>query len=277
MDNKYEGQEQFGQNQQVQNAYVANQQMPNQQVQNAYVPNQQMPNQYGQNPYGQGVNPNLYNTGNQPYGQGMYGYNPYQKPVDPVLHAEQVNKANKKKKIFMGFVIGAISLAVIGFIVGIVALVMFIFKSYDIEEYDQVAEACEEVLNLELEREDSESFIEMMDNKGYDIVDYASGYTSKNGVSAEIIWAEMATDGDASSCYSSTVDELEEQHEEIKDKYSYNSYSSGINKSEYNYEEDDERMTMIVLKSGRCVMLIQIYGDEDKVEDKVDELLDELD
>ena len=287
MDNNYQGQGQFGQNQQVPNNYVPNQQMPNQYGQNPYgqgqpMPNQygqgqQMPNQYGQNQYGQGVNPNLYNMGNQPYGQNMYGYNNQIPPMDPVAHAEQVRKAKTKKKVFMGFIIGAIALAVIGFIVGIVVVIGLIFKSYDIDEYDNVVEACEEVLGVELEEEGDDYYTSQLASKGYEAVEYASGFGEKNNVKSEVLWIEFTDSGEASLCYDDLLNELEEQHDDISDEFSSCSYSTGVNKAEFNYSEDDEQTSFVLLKSGRCIMLIQVYGAEDSVEDKVDDLLDELD
>lgn len=290
MDNGYQGQGQgqFGQNQQAQgvnmpnqqmqnqygqNPYMANQQMPNQQIYNQQMPNQQMYNQNMQNQYGQGMNPNMYNNGN-PY--GMYNLNRIT-PMDPTLHAQEVRKANTKKKVFIGVIIGAIVLGIAAFVIGIIALIGLMFKSYDVDDYDNVAEACEEVLGVVLTEDEEDYSLRQLNSKGYEAKDYASGYAKKNGVEAEVLWVEFASGSDASMCYDDLCDELDKQHMDIKDEFDSNSYSSGINKSQYNYTENGEKTTFILLKSGKCIMLIQIYGDADDVEDRVDDLLDELD
>lgn len=289
MDNRYQGQGQFGQNQQNQGTSMPNQQMPNQQMPNQQMYNQQMPNQYGQNPYmanqqmynsnmpnqyGQGVNPNMYNGGN-PY--GMYNFDKTITPMDPTQHAEQVRKANTKKKVFIGLIIGAIVLGIAAFAIGIVALIGLIFKSYDVDDYDNVASACEEVLGVVLTEDEEDYSLRQLNNKGYEAVDYASGYAEKNNVKAEALWVEFSSSSEASLCYDELHDELEKQHEDIEDEFSSTSYTSGLNKVQYDYKEDGEQTTFMLFKSGKCIMLVQVYGDADDVEDKVDDLLDELD
>ena len=280
MDNRYQGQGQFGQNQQ----------MPNQQMPNQQMPNQQMPNQYGQ-----GVNPNIYNMGTpnmQPngqniygqnmysqnmYGQNMYGFNNPIPPMDPVAHAEQVNKAKKKKKIFIGALIAAGLLGIVGFVVGIIFVIGLIFKTYDVDDYNEVADACEEVLDIELEKLDEDYFDYYYGYDGYNVVEFAMGSGTNSKLQTQVIWMEFESEGNADSFYLELTDELEKDFEDIKDEYSSNSFSSGFNTTKASLATEKQRYINAVLQNGSCIMVIYMNGDKDKTEDLYDDLLDELD
>ena len=275
MDNRYQGQGQFGQNQQ----------MPNQQM-----PNQQMPNQYGQ-----GVNPNLYNMGNpnmQPNGQNMYGQNMYGQnmygqnmygfnnpipPMDQATHADHVRKANKKKKIFMGFIIGAIIFGIVGFVAAIALVISLIFKTYDVEDYDKVAESCEEVFGAEMEKLDEEYFDSYFGYGGYDVASFAICSDSSDKLRVQIIWTKFENETDADSFYLEYTDEIEDDYEAVKDDYSGSSISSGYNTTKASVSKNGQKNIAAALQKDDCVLTVYLKGDKELVDDLYDEFLDELD
>ena len=266
MDNKYQGQGQFGQNQQMQNPYG----------QNSYAPNQQMQYQYGQ-----GVNPNIYNGGTppvqNPYGQNMYGYNNPIPPMDPALHAQKVNQANKSKKIFIGVIIGAVLLSIIGFVAFIALIISLVFKTYDVSDYNQVAEASEDVLNVKLKKMSEEYFEYYYGYDDYNVAEFAMGSTSDSNIEAQLIWIEFTNESDADTFYLYVSVEIEEEHEDIKDNYSANKITAGFNSTESSLTRNGMKYISSVLQQDNCVLVIYMEGKKTKATDLYEDFVDELD
>lgn len=266
MDNKYQGQGQFGQNQQMQNPYG----------QNSYAPNQQMQYQYGQ-----GVNPNIYNGGTPPmqnqYGQAMYGYNNPIPPMDPALHAQKVNKANKSKKIFIGVIIGAVLLSIIGFVAIIAFAISLGFKTYDVSDYNQVAKACEDILDVELKKMPEEYFEYYFGYDDYNVAEFAIGSMSNSSSEGQLIWIEFTNESDADTFYLYVSDEIEEEHEDIKDNYSANKITAGFNSTESSLTRNGMKYISSVLQQDKCVLVIYMEGKKAKTTDLYEDFVDELD
>ena len=269
MDNNYNGQ--FGQNQQMQNPY-----MNNQYGQNSYVPNQQMTNQYGQ-----GVNPNMYGAGTippqQPYGNGMYGYNNPIPPLDPAVREKQMSNANRNKKLLIGLIIGGVITTIAGICFGIFLLIAIVFDTYDIDDYDDVCETCEEVLDVKMEKTELSEFVSDWGYSGYDIVDYATGGEYEGTVRSEVYWIEFDTESEADSFYLNFSEELEDGHNKIKDDYTSNSCSSYVNITEVKLTKNGQRNIRAIVQDEEYVLIIAMDGDKDDVEDVYDEFIDEID
>ena len=158
-------------------------------------------------------------------------------------------------------------------ILAIVLFIGFLFPSYDIDDYDDVYDACYDVLGVKLYREDDLS--EYFKEEG--IVSFANGTKDASKYEAVVVWYEFANDDIAKKYYNEQVDNLKEEYEDEKSDYASNSWQTSGKYTEATFSEDGETEKGIIIREDEYVMIIAIDGKKSTVDDIIDDLLDELD
>ena len=194
------------------------------------------------------------------------------KSIDKVRGIKDMNKEEQRKvnKILIGVVI----LGIIGLLIGCVVLIIDLICPYDISDYKEVAEVCDEVLDLELIREDTEDMNEAYAHLDCHTVDYAEGIKNSSSEYIEVSWVEFSKSKEAKKYYSYITDEFTE---EMKSKGSSCSYSKSARKSELCFEYDGLYCKNIIINTGKNVVTILVTGDKEKASDIAEEFIDDLD
>ena len=158
-------------------------------------------------------------------------------------------------------------------ILAIVLFIGFLFPSYDIDDYDDVYDACYDVLGVKLYKEDDLS--EYFKEEG--IVSFANGTKDASKYEAVVVWYEFANENLAKKYYNEQGDNLEEEYEDEKSEYASNSWQSSDKYTEATFSEGGETEKGIIIREDKYVMIIAIDGKKSTVDDIIDDLLDELD
>ena len=192
--------------------------------------------------------------------------------VDSTMEsAIEDTKKNSKYKIL----IGLLAIGIVGMVVGIIWVIGCLFPSYHIRDYEDVAAACEEVLDLDLEKGDLETVREAYAHIDCSIVDWYEGYGNGEYVISDVAWIEFSSTKGAKNFYSYMTKNFES---DIK-TCSFYTIMTGSKKSEFYWEHDGLYCKDVALRSGKYVVFIDISGDRDKEEivALADKLVEELD
>ena len=169
---------------------------------------------------------------------------------------------------------GGVILGIICLIIGCIALIIDLISPYDISDYKEVAEVCDEVLDVELIREDTEDMNEAYSHLDCHTVDYAVGINNSSSKYIDVSWVEFSKSKEAKRYYSYFADESIAEMKNIGSNYSY---SKGSRKTELNFEYDGLYCKNIIINTGKNVVVILVSGEKENATDIAEEFIDELD
>lgn len=194
--------------------------------------------------------------------------------VESVGHLTDVNGDNVKNNSKYKIIIGIVTLGIIGLIIGCIALIIDLICPYDIGDYKEVAEVCDEVLELELIREDTEDMNEAYAHLECHTVDCAVGIKNSSSEYVEVSWVEFSKTKEAKRYYSYIADESISEMKTVGSNYSY---SKSSRKTELSFVYDGLFSKNIIINTGKNVVIIFVSGEKENVADIAEEFIDELD
>ena len=265
MDN-YNGQNPMGENQ---NPQQPTQQMQYQQPIQQMQYQQPMQGQYQQQAQQMQYQQPMQGQYQQPM-QGQYQQQTYQNGyyTQPNYASQKPKSGGLKWLLIIGIpaFLGMVTLAII-------LLICFLFPSYDIDDYDDVYDACYDVLDVKLEL--SKNISSYLEEEG--IVSYAYGENDESKYEAGVRWMEFATEDLAEVYYSIYVNDLKEEYDDEKNDCDISAWKSNDTLTEAYLGEDGEVEKVIIIREDEYIMEIWLEGKKSTVQDLTDDILDELD
>ena len=205
------------------------------------------------------------------YQQPMQGQ--YQQPVYQNGYYAQPNYSKPKSGGLKWLLIIGIPafLAVATLIT--VLIICLLFPSYDIDDYDDMYDACYEVLDTKVTK--SKSISDYLKEDG--IIGYASGSNEAKNYEVSVRWYEFKSEEKAEKYYDYYVDDLREEYNDEKEDSEYAMWESDEKLTQAYLGEDGEIEEVIIIREYEYMMIVYLEGKKGVVEDLAEELIDELD
>ncbi|MEE0863258.1 MAG: hypothetical protein U0L79_09775 [Lachnospiraceae bacterium] len=228
--------------------------------------------QYGQYNLGtQQVQQQQNYQGEQGYNVYQFNQNAYQNAYYNTMPSISPKKSKKKWIIFATIMVALIA------IIASVLLVMHFLKTYDIKDYQKIAEISEEVLGLELEKTDKEHIKGLAVLYSDSIVNL--GYGSTIDGNRMIMWVEYGDEESAEIAYNKVADNFQYAYENVKkscDDYGWVCAENIIELSYVKKKDESSRNRQMMVKQDNYILVVKLIGEKSEVDKIYDEFKDEI-
>ena len=194
----------------------------------------------------------------------------YQQPTYQNAYYAQPKAKSGKGKLLL--IIGIPSILAVAALVTFL-IIWLVFPSYDIDDYEDVYDACYEVFDVKLSRQDSGS----MGSDG--MMSYAYGSRYDEDYNLDVYWYEYASDEVAEKRYEELVEEYERQYDDIKkyDYYKNRDWESDDKLTKFYYGNGDDGNKIIIIVEDEFLLKLFVRGEAKDVKNLAEEFIEEID
>ena len=218
-------------------------------------------------------------NGQNPMSENQNVQQPVPQPVQPQMQYQQPgyyaqpNYAKPKSGGLKWLLIIGIPAFLAVVTLATLLIIGILFPSYDIDDYEEVYDACYDVFDIKLEK--AENISSYMKEEG--VVGYAYGENEASKYGVSVRWYKFSSESKAEKYYEEHVADLEDEYlEEVRD-YELSKWKSNSSITEAYLGEDGEIEKAVVIREDEYVMVIWFEGKKGTVEDLSDEFLNEID